>query len=595
MAGQSRSRLAWLADRNRPVRPIGLLTGRLGRVLSPGRRTRIIRSLAAFTGGLGRFRSRWRSSLQLRVVSTTLVVSAVVISMLGFFLVQQIASNLLHEAVASAYTLASDGLSSAQAEPGVTRSPGAGAAGLMVRIVNGLKASGNPGTDYGVAVTVNHGPPAYASGAKNNLPVQDLPKWLVHQVQRGRNMQPQLHYYRMPYPSSNSKPKPGLLYGAQFGNGYGLYYFFPLTHLQDELSLVERLLALVGLALVFLLAGIAWLVTRWVVVPVVTAARGAQVLAMGRLDERLAVRGDDEVAALATSFNEMAASLQEKMRELEELSQVQRQFVSDVSHELRTPLTTIRMAADLIFEGRDQLDSSASRSAELLQSQLGRFESLLSDLLEISRYDANAATLDAEVADICDVVRQSADVAQQLAERRGARIEFRLPAEPCVAEVDRRRVERILRNLLVNAVEHGEGRDVLVSSAADRDAVAVAVRDFGVGLAAGEEHLVFDRFWRADPARARTTGGTGLGLAIALEDARLHGGWLEAWGEPGRGSVFRLTLPRETGVELVGSPLPLAPDQIDLDDLVSQPVPDAAGDNNGLQAVRVPSASEDRA
>ncbi len=106
---------------------------------------------------------------------------------------------------------------------------------------------------------------------------------------------------------------------------------------------------------------------------------------------------------------------------------MQRQFVSDVSHELRTPLTTIRMAADLLFEARDQLESAASRSAELLQSQLGRFESLLGDLLEISRYDANAATLEAELVDVCDVVRQSADVAQQLAERRGARIEFRLP------------------------------------------------------------------------------------------------------------------------------------------------------------------------
>ncbi len=222
------------------------------------------------------------------------------------------------------------------------------------------------------------------------------------------------------------------------------------------------------------------------------------------------------------------------MRELEELSQVQRQFVSDVSHELRTPLTTIRMAADLLYEAREQLESAASRSAELLQSQLGRFESLLGDLLEISRYDANAATLEAELVDVCDVVRQSADVAQQLAERRGARIEFRLPAEPCLVEMDRRRVERILRNLLCNAVEHGEGRDVIVTSAADRDAVAVVVRDFGVGLAPGEEHLVFDRFWRADPARARTSGGTGLGLAIALEDARLHGGWLEAWGKPGQ-------------------------------------------------------------
>ncbi len=172
-----------------------------------------------------------------------------------------------------------------------------------------------------------------------------------------------------------------------------------------------------------------------------------------------------------------------------------------------------------------------------------------------------------------DVVRQSADIAQQLAERRGCRIEFRLPGEPCLAEMDRRRVERILRNLLCNAVEHGEGRDVVVTSAADRDAVAVAVRDFGVGLSPGEEHLVFDRFWRADPARARTTGGTGLGLSIALEDARLHGGWLEAWGSPARGSVFRLTLPRIAGAPLAGSPLPLVPDGADVDNLI---VPEAA-------------------
>ena len=238
--------------------------------------------------------------------------------------------------------------------------------------------------------------------------------------------------------------------------------------------------------------------------------------------------------------------------------------MSDVSHELRTPLTTIRIAADVLFGSRQQLDASSGRSAELLQSQLERFEALLADLLEISRYDANAATLEPEPVDVCDLVRNAADVAQQLAERRGAKIEFRLPAGPCVADVDRRRVERILRNLLVNAVEHGENKDTVVTVASDRDAVAVAVRDYGVGLRPGEENLVFDRFWRADPARARTTGGTGLGLSIALEDALLHGGWLEAWGERGRGSVFRLTLPRMAGTALAGSPLPLGPDEAEL-------------------------------
>ena len=198
--------------------------------------------------------------------------------------------------------------------------------------------------------------------------------------------------------------------------------------------------------------------TRWVVLPVRHAARAAQRLSAGQLEERMAVGGADDLGALATSFNEMAASLQEKLRELEELSKAQRQFVSDVSHELRTPMTTIRMAAEILFESREELDAAAARSTELLQSQIERFETLLTDLLEISRHDSNVATLDAEPADLCDIVRRSADDAQQLAERRGCRIEFRLPVQACMAEVDRRRVERILRNLLVNAVEHGEGR-----------------------------------------------------------------------------------------------------------------------------------------
>ncbi len=523
---------------------------------------------------LKHLRLRWRSSLQLRVVSTTLVISAIVISVLGFFLMQQIAANLLGQAAASARTQASDGLAFAQTEAGVTSQPDASAGTVMTNVLGSLTASDeNSGDEYGVAVVLPPDPtqPRFPYAYSTNLPVGWLPKSMIERVGDDRT-RPDFIYARLPYPAEGSPLTPGLLYGAPFGSAYQLYYFFPLTQLQQELLLVQRTLALVGLALVFLLAGIAWLLTRWVVVPVARAAQGAKLLSTGNLDERLSVHGNDEVAALATSFNEMAASLQEKMRQLEELSQVQRQFVSDVSHELRTPLTTIRMAADLLYEAREQLETSASRSAELLHSQLGRFEALLADLLEISRYDANAATLDAELVDVCDLVRYSADVAQQLAERRGARIEFMLPVEACVAEVDRRRVERILRNLLVNAVEHGEGRDVVVTSAADRDAVAVVVRDYGVGLAPGEEHLVFDRFWRADPARARTIGGTGLGLAIALEDARLHGGWLEAWGQPGRGSVFRLTLPRAVGSELAGSPLPLVPEQAELDMMAAQPL-----------------------
>jgi two-component system, OmpR family, sensor histidine kinase MtrB len=156
---------------------------------------------------------------------------------------------------------------------------------------------------------------------------------------------------------------------------------------------------------------------------------------------------------------------------------------------------------------------------------------------------------------------QAVDHAGPLAERRGSWLHVTVPEQPAVADIDPRRVERILRNLLINAVEHAEGSIVEVTVAADEHAVAVTVRDHGVGMAPDEVEHVFDRFWRADPARARTTGGTGLGLAISLEDAHLHGGWLDAWGRPGRGACFRLTLPRRAGIRLTASPLPLVPDE----------------------------------
>jgi two-component system sensor histidine kinase MtrB len=167
--------------------------------------------------------------------------------------------------------------------------------------------------------------------------------------------------------------------------------------------------------------------------------------------------------------------------------------------------------------------------------------------------------LEAEPIDLVQVARRVVEGAEPLAERKGSLLRLEAPKDPIVAEVDGRRVARILRNLVVNAVEHGEGRPILVTLLGDEEAVAVTVRDHGVGLRPGETTLVFNRFWRADPARARTTGGTGLGLAIALEDAHLHGGWLQAWGEPGDGCNFRLTLPRRARKDLTTSPLPLQP------------------------------------
>jgi two-component system, OmpR family, sensor histidine kinase MtrB len=534
-------------------------------------------------GSLRRLAVRWRRSLQLRVIATTLVLSAVVVSVLGYFLIQHFVSNLYASTKKSSANVAQVGLNFARMETAFDLQPSGNARAAMYKLVTELIPEADTpqvstgsnyaegGNQFAVEVTlprVYQGPDTLDTGdgvfSGGDMygfhTVPDLPLDLTRAVSNERpNGQLQFVWYSMAV-GGNSQPVPGLLTGAKFGSVYQLYYFFPLTAEQQTIAAIQQTLLLVGIAVVFLLAAIAWLVTRWVVIPVRLASQGARRLSAGHLSERMDVRGTDELAALATSFNEMAASLEDKLRELEELSQVQRQFVSDVSHELRTPLTTIRMAADVLYAARPDMEQVGARSAELLHSQLERFESLLTDLLEISRYDANAATLDAEPSDIGAIVRQSADVAQQLAERRGARIEFRLPPEACIAEVDRRRVERILRNLLQNAVEHGENRDIVVTAAGDSGAIAVTVQDFGVGLRPGEEELVFDRFWRADPARARTSGGTGLGLAIAKEDALLHGGWLDAWGERGKGSVFRLTLPRFVGDELRGSPLPLKPD-----------------------------------
>jgi two-component system sensor histidine kinase MtrB len=217
------------------------------------------------------------------------------------------------------------------------------------------------------------------------------------------------------------------------------------------------------------------------------------------------------------------------------------------------------MAADLIFNTREDLDPVVGRSAELLQTELDRFEGLLAELLEISRFDAGFAALDAEPANLGPLVERAVDRLRSVAERAGVEVEVDVPSDPVVAEVDVRRVERILRNLIGNAIEHSEGRPVLVRLAAREGAVAVTVRDHGVGLKPGEEKLVFNRFWRADPSRARQTGGTGLGLSISAEDARLHGGWLEAWGAPGQGAQFRLTVPARAGDRLVSSPLRLVP------------------------------------
>ncbi|MFC5151267.1 MtrAB system histidine kinase MtrB [Streptomyces amakusaensis] len=516
----------------------------------------------------------WRRNIQLRIVVTTLLMSLGVVVLLGFVVIGQVRNGLLEAKAKAAQSQAAGGFSVARERANEPVDPGGqdgrgtddgrtASSSWRSDLVEQL-ASGGQGAFNVVALSAESEGAGASRGPRTSggVDIASIPEALRTSVGQGTGTYET--YIQIMYKNDEHEPEPGLVVGTRLndadGEPYELYYLFPLAQEEESLNLVRTTLATAGLFVVVLLGAIAWLVVRQIVTPVRMAAGIAERLSAGRLQERMKVTGEDDIARLGEAFNKMAQNLQLKIQQLEELSRMQRRFVSDVSHELRTPLTTVRMAADVIHEARKDFDPITARSAELLGDQLDRFESLLSDLLEISRFDAGAAALEAEPIDLREVVRRVIGGAEPLAERKGSRVRVVGDEQPVVAEADARRVERVLRNLVVNAVEHGEGRDVVVRMAVAGGAVAVAVRDYGVGLKPGEATRVFNRFWRADPARARTTGGTGLGLSIAVEDARLHGGWLQAWGEPGGGSQFRLTLPRTADEPLRGSPIPLEPE-----------------------------------
>ncbi len=520
--------------------------------------------------GLARALTFWRRSVLARVVASTVALSTVVVAAVGWLLIEQTRDGLLQhraELVVAEATgetnQAIDRLAAAEGTEFDAVSQQAELARPIIRagetrgfgvMLGGPVGSGKRLADGGAEHTAGLEASSVPASMEERFEEVAATAWTFNEIERTD-------------PDSGAVTRePGIVVGSQVqlpadGNVYTLYYVFPLQEEQETLALVARALLTAAVLMIVLVAAITWLVTRQVVTPIRLARRVAERLAAGRLQERLRVRGEDDLARLATSFNQMATNLQKQIRQLEELSRVQRQFASDVSHELRTPLTTVRMAGDVLHDARESFDPATARAAELLQTELDRFETLLQDLLEISRFDAGAALLDADDVNLVDVAHRVAQTTRHLAERRGVTVAVELPARPCVAEADARRVERVVRNLVTNAIDHAgpDGR-VVVRLAADDQSAAVAVRDYGSGLAPGESALVFNRFWRGDPARARTSGGTGLGLSISLEDTRLHGGWLQAWGRPGEGAQFRLTLPRRAGEPLRSSPLPLVPE-----------------------------------
>lgn len=521
------------------------------------------------------FARPFRSSVQFRVMFTAIALALISLAALSAFLSVAIRDGLFEQRVDEILLESARATSQAQA---TFNSSTANSTSQLEQVLNDFLPAVQAGGNSTEAFLWRAKKNVTAVPVLNHSTAPELAYLVTDDLRQAVGDQPkQQHWKSVEFPL-NGSVVPGILVGAAvdvpMAGEFEIYYLYSLAAQQETLSFVQRIVGVAGVLLVGVLAGITFAVTRQVVKPVQLAAKVAERIADGHLDERLIVRGQDEVATLARSFNEMTASLQVQIDQLAELSDVQRRFVSDVSHELRTPLTTVRMASEMIYGARDDFEPVIKRSAELLQTQLDRFEDLLADLLEISRFDAGAAVLDAEATDLRDVVSLAVDNVMPLAERKGVWLTANLGSGLTRADFDPRRVDRILRNLLTNAVEHAEGNPVEVQVAVDTTAVAVVVRDHGNGMDRDQSAHVFDRFWRGDPARARTTGGTGLGLAISREDAHLHGGWLEVWARPGAGCSFRLTLPKRAGIVLTGSPLPLEPEQ---EEYWAQPVPDEHG------------------
>ena len=508
-------------------------------------------------------RTRLRNSLAVKVIFSTVVLSLVLFGIVGSALYNKFSDGILNVKLDSSIAETRSAVFNAQYRFSFVGNSKQAVIGSIVKDIVANSATISATVNGREIALLRSG--ALTSGevdyqsTSNLVNPSVIPEELRKRVRK--NLGTEWALTTITYASGNRIP--GLAVGQTITiptvGRYEMYLIFSLVNQNATLDLVRTYLLIAGIFLLFLIGLITWLVVRQVVKPVQDAARIAEKFTTGDFGQRMPIKSNDEIASLGTSFNDMASSLQTQILRLENLSLVQQRFVSDVSHELRTPLTTLRMASDVVHSARNNFDPSVARSAELLAAQIDRFDRLLEDLLEVSRFDAEVAVLESVKFDISELIERCIADLSLVAKERGAEIDFSSTGYAVMIEADSRRVERILRNLINNAIEYSDSKPVQVKIVESQGTIAVGVRDHGIGLEAEAAFRVFDRFWRADPSRARVRGGTGLGLSIALEDARLHNGELEAWGRPGKGAHFVLTLPKEAGQQIESRLIRLEP------------------------------------
>lgn len=511
-----------------------------------------------------RLRLLFQRSIAVKVVTSTLLLSLGVIWLTGSALNSRLSDGIRSVNLNSSLAEARLAFFNAQYQLAITQSvPVVQREFVLLQIIQDATTQGAKDLQREIIIvkTPTNQPSAVNYEVSSNQANKDsIPPALRERVVK--NAEIEYEYGTLIY--ANGITVDSLFIGARLdipvGGRYEMYVVFSLANQSSTITLIQNSLLITGFALIFLIALITWLVVRQVVRPVREAASVAKQFTQGEFDLRLPIDSKDELATLAISFNDMAESIEQQISRLENLSRVQQRFVSDVTHELRTPLTTLRMASEVIHNNRESFEAPVARSAELLVAQLDRFERLLEDLLEVSRFDAEVAILEPVEFDLISLIKRSVADLGVNSDEKTSGVSTKSDNSIVTIKADMRRVERIMRNLLSNALDHCDGTPIEIQIRSTDSEVAVGVRDFGSGLDEASLIRVFDRFWRADPSRSRVRGGTGLGLSIALEDARLHNGELDAWGRPGQGAHFVLTLPRIAGTSILSRPLKPAPE-----------------------------------
>ena len=400
----------------------------------------------------------------------------------------------------------------------------------IAEVVERLKARG--GAQFDVVAVGNDG--AFET-TSISLSADSVPAALADPVEAGR----------VALVRASASGDPYVVVGGRPAGLPAFYVFFPLSDVTADLELLRNVLAAAGVAAVLLSALVGAAAARGLLRPLRQARTAAHRLEVGLLGTRLPEGGGDEFADLGHAFNRMAEALEASVGDLRALEANHRRFVADVSHELRTPLTALTTAADVLEAHSGGLDEAGSRAARLLVRESHRLATLVEDLMEISRLDAGAAPMAWERVDVVQLVGAAVS-----SRGWGSQVHVATSGEHGATTVaDPRRLDAIVANLVGNALEHG-APPVRVLVASTVDEVVVVVADAGPGIPADHLTRIFDRFYKADPARPGGRG-SGLGLAIARENARLHGGDLTVASPPGSGAAFTLRLPRR-----VAEPLP---------------------------------------